>query len=101
MEKTKRIKRQFTTEFKSEAVKLAARVGNMQAARDLGISESQIRYWRNKLSDSGDLKPEKSYSDLEKENRRLQKEIGYLKEINKVLKKSTAIFSASLMDDIK
>ena len=101
MEKSKRIKRQFTSEFKSEAIKLADRVGNTQAARDLEISESQIRYWRNKVSVSNDPKPDKTYSDLEKENRRLQKEIGYLKEINKVLKKSTAIFSANLMDDLK
>ena len=42
-----------------------------------------------------------AYSDLEKEVRRLKKENGYLKEINKVLKKSTAIFSAEHMGGLK
>ena len=30
----------------------------------------------------------KTYADLERENKRLSKEVGYLKEINKILKKS-------------
>jgi len=44
---------------------------------------------------------QKSYQQLAKENRRMAKEIGYLKEINKVLKKSTAIFSRDHMGDLK
>ena len=102
-EKVKRIKRQFSLEFKKEAVELAKKVGNSQAASDLGINESQIRQWKTKfhptypkLSLEG-----KSYSDLEKEVRRLSKENGYLKEINQVLKKSTAIFSVDQLGDFK
>ncbi len=40
----------------------------------------------------------KSYRELEKENKRLKKELGWMEEINTVLKKSTAIFSS---DQIK
>lgn len=95
-------KRTFSEEFKKEAVELANRIGNSQAARELGLNESSIRSWRKKLNptalDSVKNKDKKSYSELEKENRRLKKELGWMQEINKVLKKSTAIFS---QDQIK
>ncbi len=95
-------KRTFSDEFKKEAVELADRIGNSQAARDLGLSESNIRSWRKKLNptslDAVKSKNKKSYSDLEKEVKRLKKELGWIQEINKVLKKSTAIFSS---DQIK
>jgi len=42
-----------------------------------------------------------SYDQLEREVGRLQKENGYLKEINKVLKKSTAIFSSDHLGGLK
>ena len=45
--------------------------------------------------------PGKSYAELQKEIRRLTRENGYLKEINRVLKKSTAIFSRDLMGGLK
>ena len=100
-EKVKKVKRKFSEEFRKEAVELAKKVGNSQAARDLGLNESQIRQWKNKLNTSNVLVEGKSYSDLEKENKRLSKELYYLKEINKVLKKSTAIFSVDQLGDLK
>jgi transposase len=108
--KVRKVKRVFTEEFKTEAIILAEKVGNSQAAKDLGLSESLVRLWRKKKnllqspssSKSSSQNPNvKSYDELEKEVRRLTKENGYLQEINKVLKKSTAIFSASLLDGIK
>lgn len=97
-EKKKRSKRKYTDEFRSEAVELGKKVGPSQAAKDLGINESQIRLWRKKFENSGTVSgPKKSYIELEKEIRQLTKENGYLKEINEVLKKSTAIFSRDLM----
>lgn len=92
-EKERRANRKFTEEFKLEAIALGKKLGNAQAARDLGIHESQIRQWKKKLEASPDSSNKKSYAELEKENKKLSKEIGYLKEINEVLKKSTAIFS--------
>jgi len=101
-EPKRRKSRVFSSEFKKEAIILADRTGNSRAAKDLGINESSIRTWRKKLNPTSlDLikgKNKKSYADLEKENRRLKKELGWMEEINKVLKKSTAIFSS---DQIK
>jgi len=50
-DKDKRIKRKFIEEFKVEAIVLGKKLGNSQAARELGINESQIRQWKRKLED--------------------------------------------------
>jgi len=42
-QRTTRVNRKYSEEFKKEAVELGARVGNSQAAKDLGIHESQVR----------------------------------------------------------
>lgn len=103
--KLKEKRKAFSEEFKKEAVELADRVGNSQAARDLGVNESGIRNWRKKLNptleDSAKAKNKKSYLELEKENKRLKKELGWMNEINEVLKKSTAIFSSDQIKKLK
>ena len=102
-EKKRRKRRIFTDEFKQETVELIEKIGITKAARELDIESSVLRSWRKKYSESQSRPSsgKKSYSDLEKENRRMAKEIGYLKEINKVLKKSTAIFSNDQMGGLK
>jgi transposase len=100
-EKKRRKNRSYTEEFRKEAIELAKRIGNTKAGLDLGVNEGLIRQWRIKYKLQEGLSDNKSYNDLEKENRRLQKEIGYLKEINEVLKKSTAILSQEFMEKIK
>ena len=99
--RVKRTKRHFSEEFKKEAVELGQKLGNSHAARELGLNESQIRQWRIKFNSSSKSQEVKSYSDLERENRRLNKELEYLNEINKVLKKSTAIFSVDQLGNLK
>lgn len=101
MEETlKKKRRKFTEEFKSEAIELGNRLGASAAARELGLYESQIRGWKKALEVKS--KPhKKSYADIERENKRLKKENGYLKEINKVLKKSTAIFCSDQLGDTR
>lgn len=93
-------KKSYTEEFKREAVARSEAVGPTKASEELGISPSLIYSWKPKYSNS--LKPKAtnkpSYEELEKEVRKLKKELGYMEEINKVLKKSTAIFSS---DQIK
>ena len=102
-EKRKRVKRSFSTEFKLEAIELTEKIGIFRASRELGLSGSTLRGWKRKVQSVGSESPagKKSYSELEKEVRRLAKENGYLKEINKVLKKSTAIFSSDQLGDLK
>lgn len=79
----------YTQEYKREAIELANQVGIPQAAKDLGINAVNIRRWKDEQS----APDNEADIDLEKENRRLRKEIEYLRKINEVLKKSTAIFS--------
>ena len=104
-EKKTRKTRSFSQEFKQEAVNLASRIGASKAAKELDVHEASIRQWKKNLNGSTSINStsgsKKSYEELEKENRRLAKELGYLKEINKVLKKSTAIFSADHMGGLK
>lgn len=101
-EKQRRAKRKFSDEFRREAVALGNKLGPSAAARELGLNESLIRSWKRKYDgDTHSQGGKKSYSELEKENRRLSKENGYLKEINKVLKKSTAIFSSDHLGGTK
>ena len=89
-------KKSYTEEFKREAVARSEAVGPTKACEELGISSSLIYNWKKKYSNSksNKLATKPSYEDLEKENRRLKNELGYMEEINKVLKKSTAIFSS-------
>ena len=102
-EKKRRKRRIFTEEFKREAVELVEKIGISKAEKELDIGNSTLRGWKRKYHgpDSQDASGKKSYSDLEKEIRRLSKENGYLKEINNVLKKSTAIFSNDQMGGLK
>lgn len=44
----KKIRKQYTPEFRQEALKLAERVGVAAAARELSLYESQLYNWRSK-----------------------------------------------------
>lgn len=90
----------YTEEFKREAVARSEAVGVTKACEELDLRSSTIYGWIKKYSSStaSKVSEKPSYEDLEKENTRLKKELGYMEEINKVLKKSTAIFSS---DQIK
>ena len=47
--KTKKLRKTHTTEFKQEAIQLAAKIGVAATPRNLDIHESKIYNWRNKL----------------------------------------------------
>lgn len=98
--KQRRERRSFSDEFKTEAVELIEKIGISRAGKELDVDTTTLRAWRKKSQTTSN--PEKkSYADLEREVRRLSKENGYLIEINKVLKKSTAIFSSDQMGNLK
>ena len=104
MSQDKRKKQKYSAEFKQEAVELAEKVGSSEACKQLGIKSSTLYNWQAKArSQKGKTvsKDKPSYEELEKEVRRLRKEIGYIEEINEVLKKSTAIFSKSHLKNSK
>ncbi len=82
-------KKNYTQEFKEEAVDLSNRKGVSKAAVELGINPANIHRWKSEK-----INPERADEvDLEKEIQKLRKENDYLRKINEVLKKSTAIFS--------
>lgn len=90
-------RRQFSREFKLEAVRLVKErgVSVVQAARDLGLHENVLRKWvREAAADPqhafpglGQMKPEQAEID------RLKKEVAKLKMGRDILKKAAAYFA--------
>ena len=83
----------YSQEFKDQAVAKSLEIGIKQTSEELGVSQASIRSWRDKASRINSTSEDKpSYKDLEREIAKLRREIGYINEINEILKKSTAIF---------
>ena len=87
-------KKQYTKEFKQEAVRLAQQSGNKaQVVRDLGIHSSMLRRWEQQLREHGEKAfPGKGHVQNE-ELVQLQRENQRLKETVEILKKAVGIFS--------
>ena len=94
-------RRQFSREFKVEAVKLVTErgVGVSQAAEVLGVVEMVLRNWIRELKQDsqqafpgkGVMKPEQAEID------RLRKEVAKLKMERDILKKAAAYFARESM----
>jgi len=89
-------RRQFTREFKLEAVRLIKDrgVSYIQASQDLDVHVSELRDWVKKFSDDpqafpghGQMKPEQL------EIARLKREVIKLKAERDILKKAAAYFA--------
>jgi transposase len=94
-------RRQFTPEFKLEAIRLAEQAGKplSQVARELGIRPSMLRSWK-RLSETragltpGDVFPGNGkLSSQEEEIRRLRRELEQVKQERDFLKKATVYFA--------
>ncbi len=92
--------RQYTSEFKIEAVRLAESVGGNEAAKRLGIPDSSLWNWvrlhrAGKLKGkSGSIAPVKrAASELEAENARLRRELANTKLDLEIVKKAAAYFA--------
>ena len=93
-------RRQFSREFKVEAVKLVTDggVSIAQAAQDLDISQSVLQRWKKQFGadpahafpGKGNLKPE------DEELRRLRLENARLRQERDILKKAIAICSGTV-----
>jgi transposase len=87
-------RRQYSAEYKAEAVKLVTEGGytNAEAARSLGIHENLLRTWRQNQTKAAKGKQgmteteQQELSRLREENRRLRME-------RDILKKATAFFA--------
>ena len=90
--------RKYDLNFKIEAVKLAGKVGNTKAAKELGIPIGTLDTWVHK-SKNGELDstvvPPKTALSLADENKRLQQENRELRRVNNILREASAFFAAS------
>ena len=91
--------RQYTDEFKVEAVKLSESVGGNEAAKRLGIPESTLWNWI-KLSRTGKLRVgngtpavKRSITQVEADNARLRRELASTKLDLEIVKKAAAYFA--------
>ena len=87
----------YTAEFKVAAVKLIAEQGYSlrEAARNLGVSEKQLRKWKRDLEEQGQQAfPGKgNLPPVQEEIRRLKEENQRLRMERDILKKATAFFA--------
>src|ERR1700682_64764 len=94
------LNRQYTDEFKVEAVRLAESIGGNPAAKRLDIPESSLWNWI-KLSRAGKLaaRPaeavpvKRSVTELEAENSRLRRELANTRLDLEIVKKAAAYFA--------
>jgi len=92
--------RQYTAEFKVEAVRLAESIGGNQAAKRLGIPDSSLWNWI-RLRRAGKLKGadpsapplKRAASEPEAENARLRRELAEAKLDLEIVKKAAASFA--------
>jgi len=94
---SKRIYRQFSPEFKREAVRLAEQSDGpiTQVARELGVRVNQIYKWRREINEKAeDAFPGKGRrSANEGELVQLRREVERLRMENEILKKAKAYFA--------
>jgi transposase len=92
------LNRQYTDEFKVEAVRLSESIGGSSAAKRLGIPDSSLWNWI-RLSRAGKLKAadgtavpvKRSMTEVEAENRRLRRELASTKLDLEIVKKRRRI----------
>lgn len=89
VQKAKR--KQYSREFKQQALQRAERDGIAQAAQDLGLPEGQLYAWRSKAKREGQTSEEQKL--LQSEHARLKREVARLEEENSFLKKAAAYFA--------
>ena len=88
-------RKEYTKEFKQEAVRMAQEKGNKsRVVRDLGIHPSMLSRWEKQLAEQGEQAfPGKGHVQNE-ELARLQRENQRLQETVEILKKAVGIFSS-------
>jgi transposase len=92
----KKVRRNYTKEFKGEAVKLITEQGYSfaEAGRNLGVNPQLLSKWKSNIEGNadGDLSPE-SIVSIQSELRVLRKENKRLRMEREILKKAAAFFA--------
>jgi transposase len=95
----KAIKRkQYSSEFKREAVRLVTEGGLSiaQAARDLGLNDNLVNRWKKEAQQNGQRAFPGQGHPQDEELSRLRRENEVLRQEREVLKKAISIFSQTL-----
>jgi len=92
--------RQYTDEFKVEAVRLSESIGGSPAAKRLGIPESSLWNWirlkragKLRAADGAAVSVKRSVAEVEAENNRLRRELANAKLDLDIVKKAAAYFA--------
>lgn len=85
-QKPSNARQKYSPHFKDQAVERAEKDGVPQVAKDLGIKESLLYYWRSQKKQSGtsieNLKLQQAeMARLKRENQRLEEENAFLKKV--------------------
>ncbi len=88
-----RIRRSYSQEFKSEAVRLVQSMGRAKAARQLDVSEWILKTWEKKQSSEKKLSAKEQAEADRQELIRLRKENAEQRDVIHILKRAAAVFS--------
>lgn len=88
-------RKEYTKQFKEEAVKLSYEIGGTQAARQLGVSANMLYRWRKETKTDGEeaFRGKGKMRAEQAEIARLKRQLADAKEENEILKKAITIFS--------
>ncbi len=86
-------RKQFSREFKEEALRLALQTGNRnQVAKDLGIHPNNLYLWKKEMEKHPDKAFPGNGNPIEKELTQLRRDKTRLEEEVEILKKAAGIF---------
>jgi len=89
--KPKQERQKYSPQFKDQAIERAAKDGVARVAKDLGIKESLLYYWRKQKSLSGT--PIENQKMQQAEMAKLKREVDRLEQENAFLKKVATYFT--------
>lgn len=84
-------RQKYSPQFKDQAVERAAKEGVPRAAKDLGIPEPMLYYWRSQRNKGGNTIENQKLQQAEMA--RLKREVARLEEENAFLKKVATYFT--------
>lgn len=90
----KTARKQYTPEFRDEALKLAERIGVAAAARELSLYGSQLYNWRSKQQQQ--MTSSEREDELAAENARLKRQLAERDEELAILQKAATYFAKRL-----
>ena len=96
-------RRQYTAEFKREAVRLVTEGGlsMAQVARDLGLTDNLVSRWKKEAEQNGQRAFPGQGHPQDEEMARLRRENDVLRQEREILKKAISIFSAPVQPTVR